>query len=72
MKHLVWFAKCANLCTDIEIFMKNDYALVIKYSIASFGRLLLCLTPIKARTDENSDETEDDSELYDTDTVKMK
>lgn len=72
LKHLVWFAKCANLCTDIEIFMKNDYALVIKYSIASFGRLLLCLTPIKARTDENSEETEDDSELYDTETVKMK
>ena len=73
LKHLVWFSKCANLCSDIEIFMKNDYALVIKYSIASLGRLLLCLTPIKHRNDEDSeDESDDDSEIYDDENIKMK
>src|SRR4029078_5817006 len=50
LKHLVLFSKCASLCNDIEIYMKNDFPLVIKYTVATLGRILLCLTPIKEDT----------------------
>jgi len=46
LKNLVLFTKCTNLCNNIEIFMKNDYPLVIKYTVASLGHIHLCLTPI--------------------------
>lgn len=47
LKNLVVFTKCASLCNHINIYMKNDYPLVIEYSVASLGRILLCLSPIK-------------------------
>jgi proliferating cell nuclear antigen len=59
LKNLVLFTKCSNLCNDIQIFMKNDYPLVIKYTVATLGRLLLCLTPIAEEGHNNySDEEE--------------
>lgn len=54
LKNLVLFSKCASLCNEIEIYMKNDFPLVIKYTVASLGRLLLCLTPIKEDTTKNA------------------
>lgn len=33
LKHLVMFTKCTSLCTIINIYMKNDYPLVIHYSV---------------------------------------
>lgn len=62
LKNLVIFSKCTSLCTDIEIFMKNDYPLVIRYTIATLGKILLCLTPVKSETKEN--EFSDENELY--------
>ena len=48
LKNLVLFSKCASLCNEIELFMKNSFPLVVKYTVATLGRVLLCLTPIKA------------------------
>ena len=45
LKHLVLFSKCTNLCNSIEIYLKNDYPLIINYSVASLGAVKLCLTP---------------------------
>lgn len=50
LKNLVLFSKCASLCNEIEIYIKNDFPLVIKYTVATLGRILLCLTPIKDDT----------------------
>lgn len=44
-KHLVSFCKCTNLCNSIEIYLKNDYPLIIKYTCASLGSIKLCLAP---------------------------
>lgn len=44
LKHLASFSKFQNLCSDIEIYMKNDAPLVIKY-ILPLGRLFLCISP---------------------------
>ena len=44
------------------IYMKNNYPLVIKYTVATLGRLLLCLTPIRRKADdEDSEYSTDDS-----------
>lgn len=51
LKHLVAFTKCTSLCNTIEIHMKNDYPLVIKYAVASLGNIYLFLTTIKGDQD---------------------
>lgn len=47
LRHLVLFTKCTNLCNTIEIYLKNDYPLIIKYTVASLGEIKLCLAPIR-------------------------
>ena len=62
LKHLVLFAKCQTLCNDIEIYMKNNYPLVIKYTVATLGRLLLCLTPIRKKAEDEESYSDSDSD----------
>lgn len=45
LKHLVLFAKCTNLCNSIEMYMKNNFPIVINFSVGSIGALKLCLAP---------------------------
>ena len=45
LKHLVLFSKCTNLCSSVELYLKNDFPLIIKYNIASLGEIKLCLAP---------------------------
>lgn len=44
---LVLFTKCTNLCNNLEIQMKNDWFLMIRYVIANLGEIKLCLMPAK-------------------------
>jgi proliferating cell nuclear antigen len=46
LKNLLLFTKCTNLCSHIEIYLKNDYPLLLKYTVASLGYMHLCLSPI--------------------------
>ena len=43
LPHLVLFTKCTNLCNNIEIHMKNDWFLMIRYVVANLGEIKLCL-----------------------------
>lgn len=45
LKYLVLFTKCTNLCNTVELFLKNDYPLLIKYTVASLGEIKLALAP---------------------------
>ena len=45
LKYLVLFTKCTGLCNQINLYIKNDYPLVIKYAVASLGNIKLCLAP---------------------------
>ncbi len=45
LKHLQLFAKCTALCNSIELYMKNNYPLVIKFAVGSLGHLTLALAP---------------------------
>ncbi len=46
LKYLVLFTKCTNLCSTVEILIKNDYPLVIRYMVASLGELKLACSPV--------------------------
>lgn len=43
LKHLSIFTKCTNLCSTVEIYLKNSYPIILQYSIASMGSVKLCL-----------------------------
>lgn len=43
LEHLLSFTKCTNLCNYVELYLMNDYPLIIKYSVADLGTIRLCL-----------------------------
>lgn len=45
LKYLMLFTKCTNLCNQINLYIKNDYPIVIRYNVASLGDIKLCLAP---------------------------
>ena len=45
LKYLSLFTKCTNLCNQIQLYIKNDYPLIIQYTVASLGIIKLCLAP---------------------------
>jgi proliferating cell nuclear antigen len=47
LKHLVLFTKCTSLCPSIEMYLKNDYPIILKYTVANLGEVKLVLAPIK-------------------------
>ncbi len=51
LKHLVMFTKCTNLCNTVELMLKNDFPLLIKYGVASLGEIKLCLAPQERERD---------------------
>jgi len=46
LKHLFLFTKCTNLCSNILMYLRNDYPLIIKYNVGTLGTIKLCLAPI--------------------------
>jgi hypothetical protein len=49
LKHLVLFTKCTSLCPSIELYLKNDYPLILKYTVANLGEVKLVLAGIKSK-----------------------
>ena len=45
LKYLVLFSKCTGLSSTVELLLKNDYPLVIRYMVASLGEVRYCLSP---------------------------
>ena len=45
IKHLCLFTKCTNLCSTMELYLKNDYPLIIRYDVSSLGSIRLALAP---------------------------
>lgn len=45
LEYLGLFTKCTNLCNTVELHLKNDYPLLIKYTVASLGEIKLVLAP---------------------------
>jgi len=55
IKYLLLISKYSPLCNTVELFMKNDFPLTVKYDVGSFGRILMCLCPIEKGTDVEND-----------------
>ena len=54
LKHLSLFTRCTNLCNTVELYLKNEYPLLVKYGIANLGRIFMALTPcINDNDDDN-------------------
>jgi len=51
LKHLVVFTKCTSLCPSIELCLRNDYPLILKYTVANLGEIRLVLAPMKNKTE---------------------
>ena len=45
LKYLNSFTKSTNLCSTVELFLKNEYPLIIEYNVANLGKLQYCLAP---------------------------
>ena len=46
LKYLIIFTKCTSLCNQVKLYLKNDYPLIVKYTIA-LGNIKLVLSPSK-------------------------
>ena len=49
LKYLIIFTRCTNLCNQVNLFLKNNYPLIIKYSVAALGEIKLVLSPSKPK-----------------------
>jgi proliferating cell nuclear antigen len=47
LKHLNMFCKCTSLCSDITLYLKNDYPVIVEYAVAGLGEIKLALAPHK-------------------------
>jgi proliferating cell nuclear antigen len=52
LKHLVLFTKCTSLCSEVNLYMKNDYPLICEYSVAGLGEIKLALAPALTKPDD--------------------
>lgn len=46
LKYLVLFTKCTNLSSVVEMFLKNDYPLILVWTVSNLGNIRLALSPI--------------------------
>lgn len=46
LKYLTMFNKCSNICSEIQIFLKDEYPMFMRYSIATLGSMLVGLSPV--------------------------
>jgi len=61
LKNITLFNKFTSLCDDLQMFMKNKYPLVIRYTVATLGQILVCFTPVKL---EEHGKFEDEQKHY--------
>ena len=46
LRNLMAFVKCNKLCNTIDIYLKNDFPLVLMISVATLGKMYVFLSPI--------------------------
>lgn len=62
LKNLVLFGKCGSLSEEVEIFMRNNGALIIRYTVGTLGRLFLCISPVTVEVNKDQLEDKNDEE----------
>ena len=56
LKNITLFTKFTSLCNAVQLYMKSEYPLVVKYTVATLGHILVCFTPVKAEEYKFDDE----------------
>jgi proliferating cell nuclear antigen len=51
MKYLNQCTKFTPLCTTVDIMLRNDYPMLVRYYVASLGELKLCLAPKEGKNE---------------------
>jgi proliferating cell nuclear antigen len=54
LKHLVLFTKCTSLCSDISLYLKNDYPIIVEYNVAGLGEIKLALAPALTKPSDST------------------
>lgn len=47
LKNLLAFSKCNKLCNTVELYLLNDYPLVLIISVGTLGKMYVFMTPIE-------------------------
>ena len=47
LKFIILFTKATSLCNTVDIYLKNDYPLILEYSVGVLGSLRFILSPIE-------------------------
>ncbi|CAH6420685.1 Proliferating cell nuclear antigen [uncultured virus] len=47
LRNLMGFSKCNRMCKNIEIYLKNDFPLVLVITVAALGKMYVFLTPLE-------------------------
>jgi hypothetical protein len=64
LKHLVTFGKCVNLCTEMQLYLKNDYPLFIHYHIGLLGKMLVGLSPVDEKAIKRDNDYDENTDKY--------
>ena len=49
LKYLIIFTRCSNLCSHVNLFLKNNYPLIVQYSVAKLGQIKFVLSQSKPK-----------------------
>ncbi len=47
LKYLIIFTRCSNLCSHVNLYVKNTYPLIIEYQVSTLGQIKFALSPCK-------------------------
>ena len=45
LKYLALFTKCTSLCSNIYLYLMNDYPIIVEYDVSGLGEIKLILAP---------------------------
>ena len=49
LKYLIIFTRCSSLCSHVNLFLKNNYPLIVQYSVAKLGQIKFVLSQSKPK-----------------------
>jgi proliferating cell nuclear antigen PCNA len=67
IKYINNLLKCTNLCNDMEIYMKEDKPMIMRYGIKNIGEMFAAISPSKPKQLDDSDIDDSDSDFTDSD-----
>jgi proliferating cell nuclear antigen len=61
LANLSLFSKCQTLCGCVELYLKNNFPLIIKYQVANLGHVLLVLSTVSNENILDEDDSEEEN-----------